>query len=191
MNREIEKLREEEAETKWARADGEIKKDGKMRVDIAQCSLITRAAEVQEPDMSNPVDTRGRAMGSHGMEGEDIQHCTHRRLMCFPAIYKPIKKGHGLWASLKTNQGIGGQKFIWHCHNTAAWQHSLTTSTVSQVGQLFFFPYSHAWYVSKDLYFIYRGSLCLQHELTPTEKNEKCQTVFHLDVLCFIQTRLP
>lgn len=68
-------------------------RERKTRVDIAQCSLITRAAEVQEPDMSNPVDTRGRAMGSHGTEGEDTQHRTHRRLMCSPAIYKPIKKG--------------------------------------------------------------------------------------------------
>lgn len=92
----------------------------KTRVDIAQCSLITRAAEVQEPDMSNPVDTRGRAMGSHGTEGGEIQHRAHRRLMCFPAIYKPIKKGHSLWAGLKTNQGIGGQKFIQYCHNTVA-----------------------------------------------------------------------
>lgn len=33
-----------------------------------QCSLITRAAEVQEPDVSNPVDTRGRAMGSGSTE---------------------------------------------------------------------------------------------------------------------------
>lgn len=70
-----------------------MERERKTRVDIAQCSLITRAAEVQEPDMSNPVDTRRRAMGSHGTEGEDIQHRTHRRLMCFPAIYKPIKKG--------------------------------------------------------------------------------------------------
>lgn len=97
-----------------------MERERKTRVDIAQCSLITRAAEVQEPDMSSPVDTRGRAMGSHGTEGDDIQHRTHRRMMCFSVIYKPIKKGHGLWASLKTNQGIGGQKFIWHCHNTAA-----------------------------------------------------------------------
>lgn len=74
-------------------SEGEIERERKMRVDIAQCSLITRAAEVQEPDMSNPVDTRGRAMGSHGTEGEEIQHRAHRRLMCFPAIYEPIKKG--------------------------------------------------------------------------------------------------
>lgn len=70
-----------------------MERHGKTRVDIAQRSLITRPAEVQEPDMSNPVDTRGRAMGSLGTEGEDIQHRTHRRLMCFPAIYEPIKKG--------------------------------------------------------------------------------------------------
>lgn len=70
-----------------------MERERKARVDIAQCSLITRAAEVQEPDMSSPVDTRRRAMGSHGTEGEEILHHTHRRLMCFPAIYKPIKKG--------------------------------------------------------------------------------------------------
>ncbi len=73
MNREIEKLRKREAETKWAKADGERKNDRKRREDIAQCSLITRAAEVQEADMSNPVDTRGRAMGSHDTQGEDVQ----------------------------------------------------------------------------------------------------------------------
>lgn len=88
--------------------------------------------------MSNPVDTRGRAMGSRGTEGEDIQHRTRRRLMCFPAIYKPIKKGHSLRAGLKTNRGIGGQKFIWHCHNTTAWQHNLTTSAAIQVWQPFY-----------------------------------------------------
>lgn len=69
------------------------REEEKARVDIAQCSLITRAAEVQEPDMSSPVDTRRRAMRSRGTEGEHVQHHTHRRLMCFPAIYKPIKKG--------------------------------------------------------------------------------------------------
>lgn len=76
----------------------------KTRVDIAQCSLITRAAEVQEPDMSNPVDTRGRAMGSRGTKGEDIQHCTHRRLMCFSAIYKPIKRARSV-GKLKNQPG--------------------------------------------------------------------------------------
>lgn len=60
--------------------------------DGGYCSLITRAAEVQELDMSNPVDTRARAMGSRSSEGEDIQRCIHTRLMCFPAIYEPIKK---------------------------------------------------------------------------------------------------
>lgn len=76
----------------------------KTRVDIAQCSLITRAAEVQEPDMSNPVDTRGRAMGSHGTEWGEIQHRAHRRLMCFPAIYKPIKRAQSV-GRLKNQPG--------------------------------------------------------------------------------------
>ena len=33
-------------------------------------SLITRAVEVQEAEMSSPADTRERSMGSSGVEGK-------------------------------------------------------------------------------------------------------------------------
>lgn len=42
----------------------------KTRVDIAQCSLITRAAEVQEPDMSNPWTLEEGQWGHMAQRGE-------------------------------------------------------------------------------------------------------------------------
>lgn len=93
MNRKTERVKNEERKRQKQSEHRQKAGGRKTRVDIAQCSLITRAAEVQEPDMSNPVDTRGRAMGSGSTEGGETQHRAHRRLMCFPAIYKPIKKG--------------------------------------------------------------------------------------------------
>jgi len=60
-------------------------------------------------------------------------------------------KGHGLWASLKSSRGIGGQKFICRCHNTAARQHN---STAPQVGQHLFYP--GVTYESWVVYLIYR-----------------------------------
>lgn len=72
-------------------ADG--RRDEERRGWISdECSLITGAAEVQEPDVSNPVDTRGRAMGSGCRQGGEAQQHTRRRLMCSLAISEPIKK---------------------------------------------------------------------------------------------------
>lgn len=121
---EKEKLRDGSGRRGWSER-GRVDGERKVRVDIARCSLITRAAELREHRHEHPVDTRGRPMGSRRTVGEDVLDRAHRRLMCFLAIYEPIKRGHSLWASLKTNRGIGGQKFIRHCHNTAAWQHDL------------------------------------------------------------------
>lgn len=70
--------------------------------------------------MSNPVDTRGRAMGSHSTEGGRHTASYPQEIDVFPSNLQDHKKRARVWASLKTSEGIGVQKFIWHCHNTAA-----------------------------------------------------------------------
>lgn len=109
-----------------------------------QCSLITRAAEVQEPDVSNPVDTRGRAMGSGSAEGGSGAATHPQEIDVFPGNLgadkkkEEKKKGQGPSAALRTDWGIGRRKFIWCCHNTAAWQHNPAASAAAQVSLLGF-----------------------------------------------------
>lgn len=97
--------------------------DGKRKMPLY--SLESGHQRFRSTDMSNPVDIRGRAIGvtRHGGERRTVSH--PQEIDVFPSNLQADKKGHGLRASLKTNEGIGGQKFIWYCHNTAARQHNL------------------------------------------------------------------
>lgn len=107
-----------------------------------QCSLITGAAEVQEPDVSNPVDTRGRAMGSGSRQGGRGAATHPQEIDVFPGNLgadKKKNKDHGPSAALRTDWGIGRRKFIWCCHNTAVWQHNSAASAATQVTLLFYF----------------------------------------------------
>lgn len=117
MNRKIDKLREEQAETKRARADGERKKDegGYRSVLFNNQGSGGSGTRHEQPSGHWKL---GNGVTRHG--GERHTASQPQEIDVFPSNLQAHKKGHGLWASLKTNQGIGGQKFIWHCHNTAA-----------------------------------------------------------------------
>lgn len=89
--------RRQEAREKQSerRADGEEERKEDGGWVSPRRSLITGATErFRNQTRGNPVDTRRRSMGSGGAEREeeDGPRGTRRRLMCFPAIYKPMKK---------------------------------------------------------------------------------------------------
>lgn len=127
IDREIERGRNKVSEGVWRE---------KVRWDLISPSALSYPGQCgfMSRDISGLADTSGGAMGSRGTKGEDAQHRIHRRLMCFQAIYKTIKMVR-LWEGLKSNQGIGVQKFIWRCHNSSVYQYNLITSAAELEGQ--------------------------------------------------------